>query len=270
MRKLILCSLILALGATPAYAKGNSHSGSSSNSGSSHSSSSSNSSSDHSSSSSDSGSNHSSTSTTTTANTSNTDQTNTSTTTDHSNEKKQKELDKRFEDAANLQSTELKNYADELKKSLSSDQQTTPEQSKYYSKLSEMYDKSGDLSSAIQTKEQEIQTNYTNLDSVKKLGELYSKAGNTDVKTLINGHQSHFDTPPVIKDGHTLIPIRGVSESLKADVQWDSTAQTITINRDGTTIVLTVGSNVATINGESVTLDAPSSIMNGRAFVPLR
>ncbi|HJV47287.1 MAG TPA: copper amine oxidase N-terminal domain-containing protein, partial [Bacillota bacterium] len=134
----------------------------------------------------------------------------------------------------------------------------------------EMYEKSGDLSSAIQTKEQEVQTNFTNLDSVKKLGNLYSKAGNTDVKTLINGHQSHFDTPPVIKDGHTLIPIRGVSESLKADVQWDSTAQTVTINRDGTTIVLTVGSNVATINGESVTLDAPSSIMNGRAFVPLR
>lgn len=97
-----------------------------------------------------------------------------------------------------------------------------------------------------------------------------SSSTKKDVSVLVNGKQLNFDVPPVIKDGRTLIPVRGVSEALNATVSWDQTTQTVTITRDGTTIKLTIGQNVALVNGQSVQLDVPSYIANGRTLVPVR
>lgn len=87
---------------------------------------------------------------------------------------------------------------------------------------------------------------------------------------LARGRNLKFDTPPVIKDGRTLIPVRAVSEAFGAQVSWDPLTRMITIVKMDTTIVLEIGSPVASVNGEEVILDASSEIMNGRTVIPLR
>lgn len=79
-----------------------------------------------------------------------------------------------------------------------------------------------------------------------------------------------FDTPPVIKGNRTLIPVRAITEGLGADLSWDAINQQVTITDGTTTIMLTLGSNIAIVNGQEVSLDSSASIMNNRTYVPMR
>lgn len=79
-----------------------------------------------------------------------------------------------------------------------------------------------------------------------------------------------FDTPPVIKNGRTLIPVRAISEGLGAEVKWNAEENKVTITKDGKEIVLQLGSNIAYINGVETQLDVPAETMNNRTIVPLR
>lgn len=79
-----------------------------------------------------------------------------------------------------------------------------------------------------------------------------------------------FDTPPVIKEGRTLIPVRAITEGLGAELDYNQETKEVTIVKDGTTIVLTLGTNTALVNGEEVALDVKSSLLNNRTYVPLR
>jgi hypothetical protein len=50
------------------------------------------------------------------------------------------------------------------------------------------------------------------------------------IQLVVNGALVKTDVPPKVIDGRTLVPIRAVAEALKADVQWDAHAQTVTVN----------------------------------------
>lgn len=82
-----------------------------------------------------------------------------------------------------------------------------------------------------------------------------------------------FDTPPVIKAGRTLIPIRAITEGLGATVTWDP-QQKVTITKNDITIVITLGSNKALVtdkNGtKEVVMDVKAGLTNNRTYVPLR
>lgn len=75
---------------------------------------------------------------------------------------------------------------------------------------------------------------------------------------------------PVIKDGRTLVPVRFISESLNADVDWNDKTKTITITNEDTKISLVIGSKVIIINGKESYLDVPAQIIEERTFIPLR
>ncbi len=79
-----------------------------------------------------------------------------------------------------------------------------------------------------------------------------------------------FDTPPVIKAGRTVIPVRAITRGFGADLDWDPDTQQVTITKDGIIINLTIDSNIALVNGEEVQLDSKSELMNNRTYVPLR
>ncbi|PLX33943.1 MAG: hypothetical protein C0604_02595 [Clostridiales bacterium] len=87
---------------------------------------------------------------------------------------------------------------------------------------------------------------------------------------MARGRNIKFDTPPVIKDGRTLIPVRAVSEAFGASVAWDPALRTVTIVRGETEIVLGIDSLEAMVNGEQEPIDVPPEIMGGRTVVPLR
>ena len=47
---------------------------------------------------------------------------------------------------------------------------------------------------------------------------------------LINGDPTYLDVPATIFDDRTMVPLRFIAESLGADVAWDDTTRTVTVN----------------------------------------
>lgn len=75
---------------------------------------------------------------------------------------------------------------------------------------------------------------------------------------------------PYTQNGTTLVPIRFISENMGATVSWDENTQLVTITKGDTTIILTVGSKVAIVNGEELSLNVAPEIKDGSLMVPLR
>ncbi|GGA29986.1 copper amine oxidase N-terminal domain-containing protein [Paenibacillus physcomitrellae] len=90
------------------------------------------------------------------------------------------------------------------------------------------------------------------------------------IKILIDGKELVTDQAPLITGGRTFVPLRGIFEALNASVQWNNASKTVTTYKNGTTVVLKLGANTATINNQTVYLDAPAVSRNGRTLVPLR
>lgn len=87
---------------------------------------------------------------------------------------------------------------------------------------------------------------------------------------IIDGQQQHYDAAPVVAAGHTLVPLRGIFESLGATVKWDPNTRSVTAAKGSTVITLTVGKNVAKVGSQNVKLEVPAKVINGRTMVPLR
>jgi hypothetical protein len=91
----------------------------------------------------------------------------------------------------------------------------------------------------------------------------------------VNGETRYLDSPPVIKNSRTLVPIRAIVEALGGTVGWDATEKKVTVSLGSTTIELWIGKNTARVNGVSKPIDSTNSkvvpeIINGRTMLPLR
>ncbi len=91
-----------------------------------------------------------------------------------------------------------------------------------------------------------------------------SKAASAFGKTVEN------DVAPIIVKDRTMLPARFVAENLGAKVEWNAAKRQATITGNGVTIVLTIDSTTATVNGKAVTLDSPAFIQNDRTYTPVR
>ncbi|MCL2388553.1 MAG: alpha/beta fold hydrolase [Defluviitaleaceae bacterium] len=92
------------------------------------------------------------------------------------------------------------------------------------------------------------------------------------VNVSIEGLKVNFEgQPPAIVDGRTLVPVRGVFEVLGFDIEWDAETQTVTMMAcENYVVIITVGSDTFTTNGEEFTLDVPAQIIGGRTMLPIR
>lgn len=94
---------------------------------------------------------------------------------------------------------------------------------------------------------------------------------NDGITVVVNGTTAEFaDQAPVVKDGRTLIPLRGVLETLGISVTWNAEEQSILAEKDDTTASFAIGSTTATVNGTETTLDVAPELLGGRTMVPLR
>jgi len=91
-----------------------------------------------------------------------------------------------------------------------------------------------------------------------------------EIKVILDGALLFFDVPPQIENGRTLVPLRAIFEALGAVIEWEGDTQTVTASKDGTVVVLTIGSAAPTINGQTIAIDQPGIIVNGRTLAPLR
>ena len=89
------------------------------------------------------------------------------------------------------------------------------------------------------------------------------------IGVVINGQAQQYDTPPTIINGRVMVPLRGIFESLGAEVRWLGPLQRVTATQGDRQVSLTVGVEFATVDGRSVTLEAAPRILQDRVFVPL-
>jgi len=92
-----------------------------------------------------------------------------------------------------------------------------------------------------------------------------------DINVTINGQLVNFSgQAPAIIDGRTLVPIRAVFEGLGFTVDWNAATESATISSDGVIMIITVGSDSFTVNGNTHQLDVPAQVIGGSVLVPLR
>ena len=92
----------------------------------------------------------------------------------------------------------------------------------------------------------------------------------SDVRLNMNGTPVSTDVAPIIKDDRVLVPARAVFEALGGKVGWDSVNRVVTVAYGDTTVLLTIDSTTATVNGANHTLDVPAQIVNNRTLIPGR
>lgn len=90
------------------------------------------------------------------------------------------------------------------------------------------------------------------------------------VTVVLDGEILEFDQNPVIQNGRTLVPLRGIFEPMGATVDWEDSTQTVTAVKGDITIKLTIGDNKIYKNGEAITLDVPAQLIGSRTMVPAR
>ena len=94
---------------------------------------------------------------------------------------------------------------------------------------------------------------------------------NDTIRVTINNQQVSFEGQgPVLVEGRTLVPIRGVFEVLGFDVTWNNATQQATLIGAEAVIVVTVDSRTFTTNGISHSLDVPAQVIGGRTMLPIR
>jgi len=91
----------------------------------------------------------------------------------------------------------------------------------------------------------------------------------------VNGVSNTLDSPPIIKNNRTLLPIRAVIEALNGTVGWDAAEKKVTVSLGSKTIELWIGKSIAKINGIDTPIDSTNDkvmleIINGRTMPPLR
>lgn len=100
--------------------------------------------------------------------------------------------------------------------------------------------------------------------------QITAKAADPPIKIIIDGVPLSTDQAPVMVNGRTMVPLRAIFEAFHATIYWNQKTQTVTATKDDTTIVLKIGSKLATINNTAVSLDVPGQNLKGRTMVPTR
>ena len=94
------------------------------------------------------------------------------------------------------------------------------------------------------------------------------QVGNT--KAYVNNELVPLDAAPFIYKGRVMVPLRFLSDSLHATIEWDGIFKIASLTIGNLRIRVQVGNTVADVGGKAVSLDSPPVIVKGRTFVPLR
>ena len=94
-----------------------------------------------------------------------------------------------------------------------------------------------------------------------------SKGDKTYTKTI--------DTAPFIKNGNTLIPLRGLMEEMGAEIEWNGENKTVTVTGEMTKIELQIYNKQVYVTTPRYgrvryALRTAPVIRDGRTFIPLR
>lgn len=93
--------------------------------------------------------------------------------------------------------------------------------------------------------------------------------GGPKLAVLVDARKVKFQGgDPFAENGRIQVPIRGIGEALGAEVGFSG--NTVSYEKEGKKIELTIGSKTAVVDGSNVTMDTPAKALKGRTYVPLR
>lgn len=94
------------------------------------------------------------------------------------------------------------------------------------------------------------------------------------IKIYVNGHFLKSDQPPILFGDRVFVPVRVIAEDLGAKVGYNKEDMTVTIEKDHTSIKLSIGDDMAWISNEKKSgpalLNAAPFLKNNRTYLPLR
>lgn len=89
---------------------------------------------------------------------------------------------------------------------------------------------------------------------------------------IVDGNPVKTDSPPIIRNDRTLVPLRTISEYLGYEVNWNDQLKQVSIASptEKKQLILTVGQITAQLDGHFLPMDCPPILENNRTYVPLR
>ena len=90
------------------------------------------------------------------------------------------------------------------------------------------------------------------------------------IKLFLDDRELKLDVPPEVRSERTMVPIRAVAEALGAGVEWVPDTQEIVMTRAGSTVIMTLDSTTATVDGVAVEMDVAPYATEGRTLIPAR
>ena len=120
-------------------------------------------------------------------------------------------------------------------------------------------------------KKEEVKTDAKAEEKKEEVKTDAKKPAVGEAKVVVNGKEVVFAKQgPVIREGKTLIPVRGVMETLGVKVVWDKTARSVTMTKGDKVGVLVIDKDTFKAGDKDVKLTAPAQIINGSTMIPLR
>ncbi|OCT13584.1 copper amine oxidase [Paenibacillus pectinilyticus] len=86
----------------------------------------------------------------------------------------------------------------------------------------------------------------------------------------LDGHLLSFQTPAVIENGYSLVPMRTLFEAEGAQITWDESTRTVTAKKNNDVFTYQIGEMAAYKNQQRLELPIAGKIIDGSTMVPLR
>lgn len=101
-------------------------------------------------------------------------------------------------------------------------------------------------------------------------GSTYASPSGSSINLVINEIPITDGVMPIIVNGRTLAPIRVISETLGAKVDYFADTQKVTITKGTDKIEMTIGKPQVKVNGVTEILDVVPIVKNGTTMLPIR
>lgn len=106
--------------------------------------------------------------------------------------------------------------------------------------------------------------------STYKAKEIKFSVNGVSTEYIVDGIKKQFDVLPYIKNNRTYVPVRFITESLGASVEWDQETKTVTIRSEEAIITMQIGNRRARVNGKIQMLETLPEIVNNRTMLPIK
>ncbi|PQP83589.1 YHYH domain-containing protein [Paenibacillus sp. PCH8] len=92
----------------------------------------------------------------------------------------------------------------------------------------------------------------------------------SNLKVFINDTKVNFTNKPLQYEGYNLVPLRDITEGLKATFAYYPESGTIGITKNKHKVTLTLGSKKAFYDGKSNTLSVAPKVIDGITYIPVQ